>query len=71
MGYKLPTNHEIDEDLRCPKRGTSLVARNGKYGNFYGCPNYPRCKYACSMDYESREMDYDDWLMSDVERDNA
>ena len=29
----------------CPKCGGSLVLRNGRYGNFYGCSNYPKCKY--------------------------
>jgi ssDNA-binding Zn-finger/Zn-ribbon topoisomerase 1 len=22
-----------------------LVVRNGQYGTFYGCPNYPKCRY--------------------------
>ena len=30
---------------RCPRCGNSLVLRKGKYGNFYGCSSYPRCKY--------------------------
>lgn len=30
---------------RCPRCGGSLVLRNGKYGQFYGCSNYPRCNY--------------------------
>ena len=29
----------------CPKCGGSLVMRSGKYGTFYGCSNYPRCKF--------------------------
>ena len=29
----------------CPKCGGALQIRNGKYGQFYGCSNYPRCKY--------------------------
>ncbi|WP_017981150.1 DNA topoisomerase I [Methanocaldococcus villosus] len=29
----------------CPKCGASLVIREGKYGLFYGCTNYPNCKY--------------------------
>ena len=36
----------IDNDLsKCPKCGGQLVERTGKYGNFIGCSNYPRCKY--------------------------
>lgn len=30
---------------RCPRCGGSLVLRNGRYGQFYGCSNYPQCKY--------------------------
>lgn len=30
---------------RCPRCGGSLVLRTGKYGQFYGCSNYPRCNY--------------------------
>ena len=29
----------------CPKCGGNLVMRNGKYGRFYGCSNYPRCRF--------------------------
>ena len=30
---------------RCPRCGGKLVLRDGKYGQFYGCSNFPRCKY--------------------------
>lgn len=29
----------------CPECGSNLVKRNGKFGEFYGCSNYPKCKY--------------------------
>lgn len=29
----------------CPQCGGQLVLRNGKYGSFYGCSNYPKCKF--------------------------
>ena len=29
----------------CPKCGGNLVMRNGRYGTFYGCSNYPKCKF--------------------------
>ena len=29
----------------CPKCGGILVERQGKYGNFLGCSNYPKCKF--------------------------
>ena len=30
---------------KCPRCGGNLVFRHGKYGSFYGCSNYPRCKF--------------------------
>jgi len=30
----------------CPKCGGQLVERNGKFGIFYGCSNYPKCRYS-------------------------
>lgn len=29
----------------CPRCGGNLVLRKGKYGQFYGCSNYPKCKF--------------------------
>jgi hypothetical protein len=36
------SGHEIN---KCPRCGGNLVNRSGKYGNFIGCSNYPKCKY--------------------------
>ncbi len=36
---------ESVENGKCPKCGGLLVKRQGKYGAFYGCYNYPSCKY--------------------------
>ena len=39
---------KTQEELRqgiCPRSGGILVERNGQYGTFYGCSNYPRCKF--------------------------
>ena len=29
----------------CPKCGGKLVLRSGRYGSFYGCSNYPNCRF--------------------------
>lgn len=29
----------------CPRCGGELIERNGKYGKFVGCSNYPKCRY--------------------------
>ena len=36
----------IEQGL-CPKCDGYLVERNGKYGYFWGCSNYPKCRYTC------------------------
>lgn len=33
----------------CPKCGGALVLRKGKYGKFYGCSNYPKCRYTAPV----------------------
>lgn len=36
----------INKDVnKCPWCGGQLIERNGKYGKFIGCTNFPRCKY--------------------------
>lgn len=34
----------------CPKCGGQLVMRKGKYGIFYGCSSFPKCKYTKQME---------------------
>ena len=29
----------------CPRCGNKLVLRNGNYGEFWGCSNFPKCKF--------------------------
>lgn len=29
----------------CPRCGKELVLRSGKFSKFYGCSNYPNCKF--------------------------
>jgi hypothetical protein len=30
---------------KCPYCGGRLIEKSGQYGKFYGCSNYPRCKF--------------------------
>lgn len=32
-------------NMICPKCGNGLILRNGRYGTFIGCSNYPNCRY--------------------------
>ena len=43
-------HNELKRDIAvangyCPQCGGTLTLRQGKYGKFYGCSNYPHCKY--------------------------
>lgn len=42
-------NIQMREDAidsgKCPRCSGTLVRRQGKYGSFYGCSNYPKCKF--------------------------
>ena len=39
--------HQPDEPLdeKCPKCGSGLVKKHGRFGEFIGCSAYPKCKY--------------------------
>ena len=41
---KIRTQSYIKNGI-CPECGGKLVIRNGKFGSFYGCSNYPKCKF--------------------------
>ena len=37
-------------DLKCDKCGSDMVLRNGRYGKFFACSNYPTCKNIKGLD---------------------
>ena len=44
-GYKFEELVIEEKETKCPKCNSDLVARYGKYGKFYACVGYPKCKY--------------------------
>ena len=34
-----------ESDKKCPKCGSTLLIRISRFGKFYGCSNYPKCKF--------------------------
>jgi hypothetical protein len=42
---KIENRIEIGNKMECPKCGKLLVYREGRFGPFWGCPNYPNCHY--------------------------
>jgi len=43
--YKAISGKKDIQNGICPRCGGQLVKRQGKYGSFYGCSNYPKCKF--------------------------
>jgi len=41
---KTDKTNQTESDI-CPKCGGQLILRKGKYGEFKGCSNFPKCKY--------------------------
>ena len=42
---KLKDQEEKVKKYICPKCGSNLIEKNGRYGKFIGCSNFPKCKY--------------------------
>lgn len=43
------TVEKIEQRHICQKCGADMILKNGKYGHFYGCSNYPKCKHTESI----------------------
>ncbi len=41
---------------KCPKCGSEILIRWGKFGKFYACSNFPRCKYTESLEKPKLEI---------------
>lgn len=42
---KAPSDEPEKTDLKCPDCGGDVVIRKSRYGKFYACTNFPKCKY--------------------------
>lgn len=42
-----------EQVLICPKCGGRLVKRQGRYGEFYGCENFPSCRFKTELNKKS------------------
>ena len=41
--YKIPAKVEVSDEI-CDNCGAQMIVRNGKFGKFLACPNFPECK---------------------------
>lgn len=44
INKKIEVKRAIDS-YKCPRCGGILVKRNGKFGEFIGCSNFPKCRF--------------------------
>lgn len=44
LGKLLQETRKTQPDILCPLCGAEMVKRKGKYGEFYGCSNFPGCR---------------------------
>ena len=44
------------KERKCPNCGFELVQRQSRYGYFWGCSNYPHCRFMAVVDPETGEL---------------
>ena len=42
---KIAIDEKKIDNMICPRCAGNLVLKNGKYGEFIGCSNHPKCKF--------------------------
>lgn len=47
--------NEISESNKCPNCGNRLFLRKGSKGDFFGCSNYPNCKFTRNADENKKQ----------------
>ena len=43
--------------MDCPKCGSSMAFRSGRFGNFWGCTNYPTCKSTIAIKGSAKKFE--------------
>lgn len=52
---KVNNDKELVNNMICPKCGSALIERNGKYGKFIGCTNFPKCRYIIKGEFRIKK----------------
>ena len=58
--YKEVSKQEIaheETDKKCPECSKPLLIRLGRYGKFYACSGFPKCKYTASLEENMLNID--------------
>ena len=45
-----------ETDIICPKCGSKMLIRSGRYGEFLGCSNFPKCKHVMQINEEENKV---------------
>lgn len=49
-------NIEKTTDMKCPKCGSPLILKWGRFGKFLACSNYPKCKYTKPIEKKAKTI---------------
>ena len=49
-------NLDIKTNKVCPKCGSPLIEKLGRFGRFYACSKFPECKYTESVDEKKNDL---------------
>ena len=44
-----------ETDIICEKCGSKMIIKNGRFGKFAACPNYPNCRNTKTLDKDGKE----------------
>ncbi|KZX13434.1 DNA topoisomerase I [Methanobrevibacter curvatus] len=55
---------------KCPECGNDLLKRSGRYGEFIGCSNFPRCKFTSSIEDLEKNLSKTDGSKSEQNADS-
>ncbi len=45
QGGEIKIEEPLETDEKCPEDGAPLIVKQGRFGKFLGCSNYPKCKF--------------------------
>ena len=61
--YQLPVE---ETDIICEKCGSKMVVKNGRFGKFAACPNYPACKNTKPLTKEGKPAEEKKEVVTDM-----
>ena len=60
-----------ETDIICDKCGSRMIVRNGRFGKFAACPNYPTCRNTKPLTANTGEQAQEDSTEEEQEREKA